>query len=118
MYITITPQKLGDNYSQSASDFVEYLEKENRELELEDGELFFNQYGDGISAKEVVQEIDGNTSKLKMREPKFYSITVSPSKYELQRLQNNSVDLKKYTRELMENYVASFNREINGRPVS
>ncbi|MDP2692918.1 MAG: MobB family relaxase [bacterium] len=118
MYITITPQKLDGNYSQSAADFVEYLEKENRELDFQDGELFFNQYKDGISAEEVVQEIDSNTSKLKMREPKFYSITVSPSKYELQRLQNNSADLKKYTRELMGDYVASFNREINGRPVS
>lgn len=118
MYITITPQKLGSNYSQSAADFVNYLEKENQDLDPENEEFFFNQYGDKISAKEVVKEIDGNTAKLKKIEPKFYSITVSPSKYELKRLQNNNKDLKKYTRELMKDYVSCFNREINGKPIT
>ncbi|WP_347373969.1 MobB family relaxase [Aequorivita sp. Q41] len=118
MYITITPQKLGGNYSQSSGDFVGYLEKENQGLEQEEMEHFFNQYGDRISAEEVVKDIDGNGAKLKKTEPKFYSITVSPSKYELNRLQNSSEDLKRYTRELMKDYVASFNREINGRPIT
>ena len=118
MYITITPQKLGNNYSQSSADFVGYLEKENQGLEQHDMEHFFNQYGDEISAEEVVKEIDGNTAKLKKKEPKFYSITVSPSKYELRKLQNSSQDLKTYTCELMKDYVASFNREINGRPIT
>jgi len=118
MYITITAQKLGANYSQSSRDFVGYLEKENQELGAESMEHFFNQYSDGISAEEVVKDIDGNTAKLKKTEPKFYSITVSPSKYELNRLQNSSEDLKKYTREIMKDYVASFNREINGRPIT
>lgn len=118
MYITITPQKLSAGFSQSSADFVSYLEKENQGLEKEDVENFFNQYGDQISAKEVIREIDSNTAKLKNAEPKFYSITVSPSKYELARLQNSSEDLKKYTREIMKDYATSFNREINGRPVT
>lgn len=118
MYITITPQKLSTNYSQSSADFVGYLEKENEGLEQQDMEHFFNQYCDEISAEEAVKEIDGNTAKLKKKEPKFYSITVSPSKYELRKLQNNSQDLKTYTRELMKDYVASFNREIHGRPIT
>lgn len=118
MYITITAQKLGDNYSQSSADFVEYLEKENEFQEIDNEEFFFNQYENKISAKDVVQDIDGNTAKLKKIEPKFYSITVSPSKYELKRLQNSSEDLKQYTRELMKDYVACFNREINGKPIS
>jgi len=118
MYITITPQKLGGTYSQSSGDFVGYLEKENQGLDQENMEHFFNQYGDEISAEEVVKDIDGNGAKLKKTEPKFYSITVSPSKYELNRLKNSSEDLKKYTRELMKDYVASFNREINGRPIT
>ncbi|MBP2833117.1 mobilization protein [Aquimarina sp. U1-2] len=118
MYINITAQKLGKNYSQSSADFVEYLEKENEGLEKEEMEHFFNQYGDEISAKEVVKEIDGNTAKLKKKEPKFYSITVSPSKYELRKLENNSEDLKRYTRELMKDYATSFNRDSNGRPVN
>lgn len=118
MYITITPQKLGGNYSQSSGDFVGYLEKENEGLEPTEMEHFFNQYDDQISAEEVVMDIDGNGAKLKKTEPKFYSITVSPSKYELNRLKNSSEDLKRYTRKLMKDYVASFNREINGRPVT
>lgn len=118
MYITITAQKLGDSYSQSVADFVDYLEKENQGLEQEDLERFFNQYEDPIPTKEVISEIDGNTAKLKKVEPKFYSITVSPSKYELKRLQNSSQNLKTYTRELMKDYVTSFNREINGKPIS
>jgi len=118
MYITITPQKLGGNYSQSSADFVGYLEKENENLGQRDMEHFFNQYDEGISPDEVIREIDGNGAKLKKTEPKFYSITVSPSKYELNRLQNSSKDLKKYTRELMKDYVKSFNREINGHPVN
>lgn len=111
MYITITAQKLGNNYTQSVSDFVAYLEKENQEKSVEEQEPFFNQYNEEISSKEVIQEIDMNTSKLKKIEPKFYSITVNPSPYELKRLQNNSENLKQYTRELMKNYAASFNRE-------
>ncbi|WP_026837699.1 MobB family relaxase [Gillisia sp. JM1] len=118
MYITITPQKMGGNFSKSSADFVGYLEKENEGMDLEEMEHFFNQYDDEISAEEVVREIDGNTAKLEKTEPRFYSITISPSKYELNRLQNHSEDLKKYTRELMKDYVACFNREIKGRPVN
>ena len=118
MYITITPQKMGGNFSKSSADFVGYLEKENQGLEQHEMEHFFNQYGDEIYAEEVVKEIDGNTAKLEKHEPRFYSITVSPSKYELRKLQNSSEDLKRYTRELMKDYVASFNREIKGRPVN
>ncbi|MEN8126116.1 MAG: MobB family relaxase [Bacteroidota bacterium] len=118
MYITITPQKLGNNYSQSASDFVAYLDKENEGKPIEENEHFFNQFGEEISSKEVISEIDQNTSKLKKREPKFYSITVNPSEYELKRLQNHSEELKRYTREVMKDYANSFNREINGRAVT
>ncbi len=109
---------MGGNFSKSSADFVGYLEKENQGLEQQDMEHFFNQYGDEICAEEVIKEIDGNTAKLEKHEPRFYSITVSPSKYELLKLQNSSKDLKIYTRELMKDYVASFNREIKGRLVN
>lgn len=71
MYITITAQKMGANYSQSSADFVGYLEKENQGLEQRDMEHFFNQFGDEISAEEVVKEIDGNTTKLKRKNRSF-----------------------------------------------
>ncbi|WP_026809936.1 MobB family relaxase [Arenibacter latericius] len=120
MYITITAQKLGNTFSPSSADFVDYLGKENQGMEEgdENMEYFFNQYNDQISAEEVVREIDGNTAKLEKSEPRFYSITINPSKYELKALNNPNVDLKLYTRELMKDYVASFNRKINGRAVS
>ena len=119
MYITITPQKLGGNYSPSAAGFVDYLEKENQLPGMEnDHEFFFNQKEDDISPEVVVKEIDANTSKLKKIEPKFYSITVNPSQYELKKLQNSSEALKQYTRELMKDYASCFNREINGQPVT
>ncbi|MBZ9650899.1 MobB family relaxase [Psychroflexus montanilacus] len=124
MYLSITPQTLGANYSQSSADFVAYLEKENLDLTdttLPNGdsnlEYFFSQHEDKVSANEVIKAIDTNTAKLKKTEPKFYSITVSPSKYELRKLEHTSEDLKRYTRELMKEYAASFHREINGRPI-
>ena len=72
MYITITPQTLGANYSQSAADFVDYLEKENELPGIEkDHEFFFNQKEDDISPEVVIREIDANTDKLKKTEPKL-----------------------------------------------
>lgn len=118
MYITITKQTTDGNYAQSVADYVAYLEKENEDKSIDEMEHFFNQYGEEISGKEVIQEIDGNTAKLKKTEPKFYSITVNPSAYELKRLHNHSEELKQYTRELMKEFAKSFNREIDGRAVT
>ncbi len=118
MYITISPHKTGGNYAQSAGDFVAYLEKENEGKAIGDYEHFFNQYGEEITAAEVIKEIDGNTAKLKKTEPKFYSITINPSKRELKHLQDSKTDLKTYTRELMKEYAKAFNREIEGRAVT
>lgn len=118
MYITITAQKTDGNYARSVADFVAYLEKENEQLKPSEMEHFFNQHGEQISAEEVTVAIDNNTAKLKKREPKFYSITVSPSARELKHLENNKEALRRYTREVMKNYAASFNREINGRKVT
>ncbi|PRX53952.1 MobB family relaxase [Flagellimonas meridianipacifica] len=118
MYITITAQKTDGNFSQSAADFVAYLEKENEQVQPLEMQYFFNQYGEQFSAEEVTEAIDKNTAKLKKREPKFYSITVSPSARELRQIEDNKNALKQYTREIMKDYAASFNREINGRTVT
>lgn len=117
MYISITPQKLEAQYGQSVADFVSYLEKENEGLPKIEQEHFFNQYEHEIPKSEVIFTIDNNTKKLKKKEPKFYSLTVSPSKQELQHLKNHSEDLKAYTRAFMKDYAASFNRELAGRKV-
>ncbi|MEO2053118.1 MAG: MobB family relaxase [Allomuricauda sp.] len=118
MYITITAQKIDGNYAQSSADFVSYLEKENEGKTVEEQEHFFNQYGEEISAEQVINEIDGNTSKLKKTEPKFYSITLNPSARELKAIQDSPEALKRYTREAMKEYAKAFHRDIDGRPVS
>jgi len=111
MYIAITPQKLGQSYSNSVADYVAYLGKENEGMEQDNQEHFFNQIEDQISPDRVNSEIDANTAKLKKTEPKFYSIVVSPSHRELKKIVDDPVALKTYTRELMKEYAKSFYRE-------
>ena len=111
MYIAITRQQLGDSYRGSSGDFVKYLEKENEGKAPEDQELFFNQTENNIDAERVIAEIDANTTKLSKRDPKFYSIMVSPSQGELKHIGDSPEKLKQYTRELMKTYAASFYRD-------
>ncbi len=111
MYISITKQHLNKNFSQSSSDFVDYLEKENEGVLPEMQEPFFNQTTDEIPPEQVVKEIDGNTAKLKKVEPKFYSLTINSSKSELKAIDNDPELLKKYVREVMKDYAASFHRD-------
>lgn len=115
MYISITRQHMDTTFSQSASDFVDYLEKENEGKNPELQEHFFDQYNDKISPEQVVKEIDGNTAKLKKKEPKFYSLTINPSQRELKAINNDPALLRLYVREAMKDYAASFYRE---NPVS
>jgi len=118
MYITISPQKSGGNFSVSVADYVNYLEKENENLPVSEQAFFFNQGEDRVPWQRVIDQIDGNTVKLSRNEPRFYAITISPSQRELRTLQNPTEDLKAYTRQIMETYAKCFNREIRGRPVS
>src|SRR5690606_17637975 len=101
MYITITAQKVEDNYAQSAADFVDCLATENEGKPLPTMEHVIGQYGDEISAEAVIKEIDRNTDKLKKIEPKFYSITLNPSQRELSAIGDSPEALKSYTREAM-----------------
>lgn len=111
MYITITRQHMGQTFSQSAGDFVEYLEKENQGVHPDQKEPFFDQYQDRIAPETVVKEIDANTDRLKQHEPKFYSLTINPSKRELAAIQNDPAKLKQYVREVMKDYASAFYRK-------
>ncbi|UNY98324.1 DUF5712 family protein [Zhouia spongiae] len=111
MYLTITPQKLGNTYGQSVTDFVNYLDKENLGNSTDQCESFFNHQSDQIPSNRVIEKIDANTAKLKKTEPRFYSITVNPSARELAFIKNNPEALKDYTRKLMEHYAGCFNRD-------
>ncbi len=110
MYIAITPQKMGNTYANSVSDYVAYLEKENSDRLPDLKEHFFDQYNDTISPEKVIAEIDGNTKKLRKRDPKFYSIVVSPSPKELKHINNDPHYLRNYVRELMKDYAKAFHR--------
>ena len=90
---------------------MDYLEKENEGKRPELQEHFFDQYNDKIPPEKVVKEIDGNTAKLKKREPKFYSLTINPSQRELRAINNDPALLRRYVREIMKDYAASFYRE-------
>ncbi|MGB7394409.1 MAG: MobB family relaxase, partial [Pricia sp.] len=110
MYITITRQHSDSTYNRSASDFVNYLEKENDGKHPDLQEPFFDQHNDRIDPETVVKEIDANTAKLKKREPKFYSLTINPSQRELKAINNDPALLRKYVREIMKDYAAAFYR--------
>lgn len=114
MHINITPQKIGpqhETYNSSVTDYVNYLEKENEDKHPKLQEHFFDQNNNRVSPETVISEIDGNTKKLKKRDPKFYSIVVSPSAKELKHINNDPALLRAYTRELMKDYAASFYRD-------
>ena len=115
MYISITKQHLDATFSQSCSDFVAYLEKENEGKQPELQEHFFDQNHDRIPPERVIKEIDGNTAKLKKQEPKFFALTINPSQRELKHINNDPNLLKQYVRVVMKDYAASFHRDI---PVS
>ena len=115
MYISITKQHLDTTFSQSCSDFVAYLEKENEGKQTELQEHFFDQHKDRIAPEKVVKEIDGNTAKLKKQEPKFFALTINPSQRELKHINNDPKLLRQYVREVMKDYASSFYRDT---PVS
>ncbi|MEM8999750.1 MAG: MobB family relaxase [Bacteroidota bacterium] len=110
MYIAISAQQMGSTYSGSVGAYVAYLDKENLERGSDQGELFFDLYSDRIDSERVVKEIDSNTAKLREKDPRFYSLVVSPSQRELKTIGNDSQKLKAYVRELMKDYAKSFHR--------
>ncbi|WP_199912701.1 DUF5712 family protein [Muricauda brasiliensis] len=110
MYLTISAQKMGSTYNSSVGNYVDYLEKENEDRSPEQREEFFDQENDSVSPQTVIDEIDANTAKLRQKDPKFYSIVVSPNQRKLKAIGNDPNLLRKYTRKLMEDYAKSFHR--------
>ena len=110
MYLTISAQKMGSTYNSSVGNYVDYLEKENEDRMPGQREEFFDQENDSVSPQTVIDEIDANTAKLRQKDPKFYSIVVSPNQRELKAIGNDPNMLREYTRKLMEDYAKSFHR--------
>ncbi|MEQ9440345.1 MAG: DUF5712 family protein [Cyclobacteriaceae bacterium] len=87
---------------------VAYLQHESKDQEKGNDDIFFNQHHDNISSQEVRNTINGNTKGVRANQEKFFSIVVSPSENELAHIRNDDQALKKYVRQVMNNYAAAF----------
>ena len=102
----------------SCAKLVDYLEKENQDLDPLNEEGFFNNHNDYIPATTVENMIDGNKGKLGKEETKFFMLTVNPSQAEIKHLEGDETKLKSYVNDLMNEYAKNFNRQYaDGRPL-
>jgi hypothetical protein len=94
-----------------------YLEKENSQKIAVEQSYFFSADRDRCNKWEVVQQIDNNAKGqgLERKDDRFYSIVISPSQAELVHIGDDPQQLKAYTRQVMENYAANFNKGIDSR---
>ena len=113
MQTKFTSPVKGDNKG-SCLKLATYLEKENdKKIEIERS-YFFSMDRDRCNKWEVVQQIDNNGKGqgLERKDDRFYSLVISPSQAELAHIGDDSQRLKEYTRQVMENYAANFNKGI------
>lgn len=119
MYIKLinpaTHGKAAYSNSGSSAQTVNYLKQEAGR----DGEeaSFFGADRDGLSAAELMRDIDSNVKGLRASEAKFYSLVISPSESELVHIGNDDAKLKDYTRKVMEQYAGNFQLK-DGRQLS
>ncbi len=92
-----------------------YLEKENSQKIAAEQTLFFSADRDRCNKWEVVQQIDNNAKGqgLERKDDRFYSLVISPSQAELAHIGDDPQQLNAYTRQVMENYAANFNKGID-----
>ncbi len=101
----------GGNNTGSSSNLVQYLDKENRNLDVLEHEGFFNHESNNVTPDIVERTIDGNKGRLSKEETKFYMLTVNPSEKELRHISTDENAVKSYVRDLMDVYANNFNRE-------
>lgn len=107
----INPKKDGNsvyNNAGSCIKLVKYLTKEDEEKGIEK-EFFFNHNSDRVSSAQVINTIDNLRSGVGKDEVKYYSLVISPKEQELVKISNSVSELRKYTRQVMEEYASSFN---------
>lgn len=93
MYVTIDPPD-----TKSTKELIEYLDKEtslSREIMLyldkekhTDVDYFFNEEGRNIESYEAYSKLDKNCRGLGSEEARFYPIILSPSKSEIEHMEN------------------------------
>ena len=116
MYINITDKVTADNKG-SSNHLVHYLEKENRIDNKEVPEYWFNHLARNIEPYEVRRSLDGNNSRLRNDEAKFFLINISPSQKELKHLIEQygaggaRERLKEYAEKVMTEYARNFKKE-------
>lgn len=116
MFINITDSATANNKGSSGG-LVNYLEKENKVYNKELPEYWFNNKRQDIQPYEVRHSIDNNIAKLCKSDAKFFLVNISPSQKEIKHLYDNfgksgaREELKKYAKEVMDEYARSFKRE-------
>jgi hypothetical protein len=118
--------------TQSCSDLVQYLEKENEGKELMESEFFFNDTTDHAMSSKVINDIDNNVKTLKAEQAKFFMISINPSPKELKHMAKQATGreisgvwemsatekeryntlFKEYVNKEMDVYAKNFNRDI------
>ena len=79
----------GGKNTGSCSNLVQYLDKENRDVDILEQEDFFNHEESNVRPEIVENAIDGNKGRLSKDETKFYMLTVNPSERELAHIGSN-----------------------------
>ena len=81
--------------------FVDYLDKESR---MGAQGYFFDSNRSDIDSEVVVKSIDSNCRKLSYSETRFYSITLNPSKWELQAIEAQAIERTRQVLDAMPGY--------------
>ncbi len=110
-FINITKSEKSSNKG-SCNKLVNYLEKENKDQPIEQREFFFSATEPYVTANRVVDAIDNNKAKLKKTEAKFYLLNISPSREELEFINNDKDKLKAYAKEVMNLYAGNFGKDL------
>ncbi len=133
MFVKIHSAK---NYGNTGScmSVVQYLEKENEEVELRERLLFFDQSNQEISHNTVVKQIDRNCAKLGKEDARFFMVSINPSQEEMKHMayqitgrRINELSkftkvekrlfehaMREYTRNVMDIYAENFNKQLTG----
>ena len=106
--------KVYDNTG-SVDALIEYLKHE----EKDEGNslLLFNSYRANITPEEAKSMINNNVKGLRINDPKFYSIVISPSDDELRHIGNSDKRLQQYTRQVMNHYADTYKLK-DGKKIS
>jgi hypothetical protein len=115
--------KVSPGQSGSSGGLVGYLEKENKDKEVNSKELWFNQDKSNIRPDEAEFKIDNQKERLSNTEAKFYEVYVAFSKDELNHidklsggnLQQKKETVKDICRYIMEQYATNFNKGLQAK---